>query len=109
MIIFWVHRRLGGVFSELFYLDLLSQNPTDGKVAPSLTVDFLLSLKIKYKEEYEKTKGKAIGTTDSRLLHSLQVAKMSSEVNTFSTFQLQPLTYSYMIFSFLWAYFTWNY
>nr|KAF6425402.1 nebulin related anchoring protein [Molossus molossus] len=35
---------------------------------------------IKYKEEYEKTKGKAMGTTDSRLLHSLQVAKMSSEV-----------------------------
>jgi len=35
---------------------------------------------IKYKEEYEKTKGKAIGTKDSRLLHSLQVAKMSSEV-----------------------------
>lgn len=36
---------------------------------------------IKYREEYEKTKGKAIGTKDSRLLHSLQVAKMSSEVN----------------------------
>uniref|UniRef100_A0A8B9IIG1 Nebulin related anchoring protein n=1 Tax=Anser cygnoides TaxID=8845 RepID=A0A8B9IIG1_ANSCY len=35
---------------------------------------------IKYKEEYEKTKGKAIGTKDSRLLHSLQVAKMSSEI-----------------------------
>lgn len=35
---------------------------------------------IKYKEEYEKTKGKAIGTKDSRLLHSLKVAKMSSEV-----------------------------
>uniref|UniRef100_A0A8C9PGV2 Nebulin-related-anchoring protein n=1 Tax=Spermophilus dauricus TaxID=99837 RepID=A0A8C9PGV2_SPEDA len=35
---------------------------------------------IKYKEEYEKTKGKAMGTTDSKLLHSLQVAKISSEV-----------------------------
>uniref|UniRef100_A0A663MSP8 Nebulin related anchoring protein n=1 Tax=Athene cunicularia TaxID=194338 RepID=A0A663MSP8_ATHCN len=35
--------------------------------------------KIKYKEEYEKTKGKAIGTKDSRLLHSLQVTKLSSE------------------------------
>uniref|UniRef100_A0A8C0WNF1 Nebulin-related-anchoring protein n=1 Tax=Castor canadensis TaxID=51338 RepID=A0A8C0WNF1_CASCN len=35
---------------------------------------------IKYKEEYEKTKGKVMGTTDSKLLHSLQVAKMSSEV-----------------------------
>ncbi|XP_014448892.1 nebulin-related-anchoring protein isoform X2 [Tupaia chinensis] len=39
-----------------------------------------LASNIKYKEEYEKTKGKAMGTTDSRLLHSLQVAKMSSEV-----------------------------
>lgn len=44
-------------------------------------LDFLLPLKIKYKEEYEKTKGRALGTTDSKLLHSLQVAKMSSEVN----------------------------
>ncbi|XP_062958086.1 nebulin-related-anchoring protein isoform X6 [Cynocephalus volans] len=39
-----------------------------------------LASNIKYREEYEKTKGKAMGTTDSRLLHSLQVAKMSSEV-----------------------------
>ncbi|XP_058154351.1 nebulin-related-anchoring protein isoform X3 [Dasypus novemcinctus] len=39
-----------------------------------------LASNIKYKEEYEKTKGRAMGTTDSRLLHSLQVAKMSSEV-----------------------------
>nr|XP_008268750.1 nebulin-related-anchoring protein isoform X2 [Oryctolagus cuniculus] len=39
-----------------------------------------LASNIKYKEEYEKTKGKAMGTADSRLLHSLQVAKMSSEV-----------------------------
>ncbi|VCW84300.1 unnamed protein product [Gulo gulo] len=39
-----------------------------------------LASNIKYKEEYEKTKGKVTGTTDSRLLHSLQVAKMSSEV-----------------------------
>ncbi|XP_008049334.1 nebulin-related-anchoring protein isoform X2 [Carlito syrichta] len=39
-----------------------------------------LASNIKYKEEYEKTKGKATGTADSRLLHSLQVAKMSSEV-----------------------------
>lgn len=41
-------------------------------------------LQIKYKEEYEKTKGKATETKDSRLLHSLKVAKMSSEVNYFS-------------------------
>ncbi|XP_058527607.1 nebulin-related-anchoring protein isoform X4 [Ochotona princeps] len=39
-----------------------------------------LASNIKYKEEYEKTKGRAMGTADSRLLHSLQVAKMSSEV-----------------------------
>ncbi|XP_059029118.1 nebulin-related-anchoring protein isoform X3 [Mustela lutreola] len=39
-----------------------------------------LASNIKYKEEYEKMKGKVMGTTDSRLLHSLQVAKMSSEV-----------------------------
>nr|XP_013797182.1 PREDICTED: nebulin-related-anchoring protein [Apteryx mantelli mantelli] len=39
-----------------------------------------LASEVKYKEEYEKTKGKAIGTNDSRLLHSLQVAKMSSEI-----------------------------
>ncbi|XP_006880228.1 PREDICTED: nebulin-related-anchoring protein [Elephantulus edwardii] len=39
-----------------------------------------LASNIKYKEEYEKTKGRAMGTTDSRILHSLQVAKMSSEV-----------------------------
>ncbi|XP_028629301.1 nebulin-related-anchoring protein [Grammomys surdaster] len=39
-----------------------------------------LASSIKYKEEYEKTKGRALGTHDSKLLHSLQVAKMSSEV-----------------------------
>nr|XP_023402466.1 nebulin-related-anchoring protein isoform X3 [Loxodonta africana] len=39
-----------------------------------------LASNIKYKEEYEKTKGRAMGTADARLLHSLQVAKMSSEV-----------------------------
>uniref|UniRef100_A0A8D1SDZ0 Nebulin-related-anchoring protein n=1 Tax=Sus scrofa TaxID=9823 RepID=A0A8D1SDZ0_PIG len=39
-----------------------------------------LASNIKYKEEYEKAKGKVLGTTDTRLLHSLQVAKMSSEV-----------------------------
>ncbi|XP_021073935.1 nebulin-related-anchoring protein [Mus pahari] len=39
-----------------------------------------LASSVKYKEEYEKTKGRALGATDSKLLHSLQVAKMSSEV-----------------------------
>uniref|UniRef100_A0A8C3LEC5 Nebulin related anchoring protein n=1 Tax=Chrysolophus pictus TaxID=9089 RepID=A0A8C3LEC5_CHRPC len=43
-------------------------------------VDYFIFLQIKYKEEYEKTKGKATETKDSRLLHSLQVAKMSSEI-----------------------------
>lgn len=50
-------------------------------VALMFTLDFLLPLKIKYKEEYEKTKGRVLGTSDSKLLHSLQVAKMSSEVS----------------------------
>lgn len=45
-----------------------------------LTLDCLLPPKVKYKEEYEKMKGRALGATDSKLLHSLQVAKMSSEV-----------------------------
>ncbi|CAO2585902.1 Nebulin-related-anchoring protein [Lemmus lemmus] len=39
-----------------------------------------LASNIKYKEEYEKAKGRALGTTDSKLLHSLQVAKINSEV-----------------------------
>uniref|UniRef100_A0A8C6IJJ5 Nebulin-related-anchoring protein n=1 Tax=Mus spicilegus TaxID=10103 RepID=A0A8C6IJJ5_MUSSI len=39
-----------------------------------------LASSVKYKEEYEKMKGRALGATDSKLLHSLQVAKMSSEV-----------------------------
>ncbi|XP_028336890.1 nebulin-related-anchoring protein isoform X5 [Physeter macrocephalus] len=39
-----------------------------------------LASNIKYKEDYEKAKGKVLGTTDTRLLHSLQVAKMSSEL-----------------------------
>uniref|UniRef100_A0A8C0DYB7 Nebulin-related-anchoring protein n=1 Tax=Balaenoptera musculus TaxID=9771 RepID=A0A8C0DYB7_BALMU len=38
-----------------------------------------LASNMKYKEDYEKQRGKS-GTTDTRLLHSLQVAKMSSEV-----------------------------
>ncbi|XP_054838259.1 nebulin-related-anchoring protein [Eublepharis macularius] len=46
-----------------------------------------LASDIKYKEEYEKTKGKAMATKDSRLLHSLQVAKMSSEVAYKKDFQ----------------------
>uniref|UniRef100_A0A8C0V9Y1 Nebulin related anchoring protein n=1 Tax=Cyanistes caeruleus TaxID=156563 RepID=A0A8C0V9Y1_CYACU len=39
-----------------------------------------LASDIKYKEEYERTKGKTTETKDSRLLHSLKVAKMSSEI-----------------------------
>ncbi|KAM3912515.1 LOW QUALITY PROTEIN: nebulin-related-anchoring protein [Leptodactylus fuscus] len=40
-----------------------------------------LASDIKYREEYEKNKGKAAATSDSRLLHSLQVGKLSSEIN----------------------------
>lgn len=77
-------RKTGRCFCRIILLALVKTRTLDnGKVSFSLTVDFLLSLKIKYKEEYEKSKGKAMGTTDSRLLHSLQVAKMSSEVNSF--------------------------
>lgn len=38
---------------------------------------------IKYKETYMKDKEKAVGynTSDSKTLHSLQVAKMSSDVS----------------------------
>ncbi|XP_045425328.1 nebulin-related-anchoring protein isoform X1 [Lemur catta] len=46
-----------------------------------------LASNIKYKEDYEKTKGKATETADSRLLHSLQVAKMSSEVEYKKAFE----------------------
>lgn len=83
LIFFWVRKGPGRLFSELFPLPCEYQSPWGGTVSLLLTVDFLLSLKIKYKEEYEKMKGKVMGTTDSRLLHSLQVAKMSSEVNSF--------------------------
>uniref|UniRef100_A0A670Y776 Nebulin related anchoring protein n=1 Tax=Pseudonaja textilis TaxID=8673 RepID=A0A670Y776_PSETE len=40
----------------------------------------IFSIKIKYKEDYEKMKGKALSTKDSRLLHSMQVAKINSEI-----------------------------
>ncbi|XP_075698802.1 nebulin-related-anchoring protein [Rhinoderma darwinii] len=40
-----------------------------------------LASDIKYREEYEKNKGKAAATSDSRLLHSLQVGKLNSEIN----------------------------
>lgn len=42
-------------------------------------------LQIKYKETYMKDKEKAVGInmSDSKTLHSLQVAKMSSDVSTF--------------------------
>ncbi|XP_074855235.1 nebulin-related-anchoring protein isoform X4 [Carettochelys insculpta] len=57
-----------------FEMNLDSMSLLTAKASRDLASD------IKYKEEYEKTKGKAIGTKDSRLLHSLQVAKMSSEL-----------------------------
>ncbi|XP_069835866.1 nebulin-related-anchoring protein isoform X2 [Dendropsophus ebraccatus] len=40
-----------------------------------------LASDIKYREEYEKSKGKAAATSDSRLLHSMQVGKLNSEIN----------------------------
>ncbi|TFK09827.1 BTB/POZ domain-containing protein 9-like [Platysternon megacephalum] len=57
-----------------FEINLDSMSLLAAKASRDLASD------IKYKEEYEKTKGKAIGNKDSRLLHSLQVAKMSSEI-----------------------------
>ncbi|XP_039402395.1 nebulin-related-anchoring protein isoform X1 [Mauremys reevesii] len=57
-----------------FEMNLDSMSLLAAKASRDLASD------IKYKEEYEKTKGKAIGNKDSRLLHSLQVAKMSSEI-----------------------------
>uniref|UniRef100_A0A8D2CK82 Nebulin-related-anchoring protein n=1 Tax=Sciurus vulgaris TaxID=55149 RepID=A0A8D2CK82_SCIVU len=72
----WEKTKGKGFEMKLDAMSLLAAKAS-GELASN--VDFL-SLKIKYKEEYEKTKGKAMGTTDSKLLHSLQVAKMSSEV-----------------------------
>ncbi|XP_040217515.1 nebulin-related-anchoring protein [Rana temporaria] len=40
-----------------------------------------LASDIKYKEEYEKGKGKAAANSDSRLLHSMQVGKLNSEIS----------------------------
>ncbi|MEE6486836.1 hypothetical protein FKM82_014715 [Ascaphus truei] len=57
-----------------FEMNLDSMSILAAKASGNLASD------IKYKEEYEKGKGKANATSDSRLLHSLQVAKMSSEI-----------------------------
>uniref|UniRef100_A0A2K5PYC3 Nebulin-related-anchoring protein n=1 Tax=Cebus imitator TaxID=2715852 RepID=A0A2K5PYC3_CEBIM len=73
----WEKTKGRGFEMKLDAMSLLAAKAS-GELASN--VDVLLSLKIKYKEDYEKTKGKATGTADSRLLHSLQVAKMSSEV-----------------------------
>lgn len=43
---------------------------------------FLCLSRLNTKRSMKKQKGKVLGTADSRLLHSLQVAKMSSEVNS---------------------------
>ncbi|KAF6317604.1 nebulin related anchoring protein [Rhinolophus ferrumequinum] len=74
----WEKSKGKGFEMKLDAMSLLAAKAS-GELASNV-VDFLLSLKIKYKEEYEKTKGKVMGTTDTRLLHSLHVAKMSSEV-----------------------------
>uniref|UniRef100_Q86VF7-3 Isoform 3 of Nebulin-related-anchoring protein n=1 Tax=Homo sapiens TaxID=9606 RepID=Q86VF7-3 len=73
----WEKTKGKGFEMKLDAMSLLAAKAS-GELASN--VHLLLSLKIKYKEEYEKTKGKAMGTADSRLLHSLQIAKMSSEV-----------------------------
>uniref|UniRef100_A0A8C0IFZ8 Nebulin related anchoring protein n=1 Tax=Bubo bubo TaxID=30461 RepID=A0A8C0IFZ8_BUBBB len=70
----WEKSKGQGFEMKLDSLPLLA-----AKASRDLASDVLFFSQIKYKEEYEKTKGKAIGTKDSRLLHSLQVAKMSSE------------------------------
>ncbi|XP_078499967.1 nebulin-related-anchoring protein [Lissotriton helveticus] len=57
-----------------FKMNLDSMSILAAKASGNLASD------LKYREAYEKSKGKAMGTSDSRLLHSLQVAKMSSEV-----------------------------
>uniref|UniRef100_A0A8C6BYF7 Nebulin related anchoring protein n=1 Tax=Monodon monoceros TaxID=40151 RepID=A0A8C6BYF7_MONMO len=73
----WKKTKGKGFEMKLDAMSLLAAKAS-GELASN--VDFPLSLKIKYKEDYEKAKGKVLGTTDTRLLHSLQVAKMSSEV-----------------------------
>uniref|UniRef100_A0A8D0EG40 Nebulin related anchoring protein n=1 Tax=Strix occidentalis caurina TaxID=311401 RepID=A0A8D0EG40_STROC len=70
----WEKSKGQGFEMKLDSLPLLA-----AKASRDLASDVLFFSQIKYKEEYEKTKGRAIGTKDSRLLHSLQVAKMSSE------------------------------
>lgn len=47
-----------------------------------------------------------MGTTDTRLLHSLQVAKMSSEVRSFLPSTLYLAVCYFKVFS--WASFTWD-
>lgn len=73
---------MGGLPTRIVLFELVTVRAPSMAVTLLFTLDFLLPLKIKYKEDYEKTKGRALGTTDSKLLHSLQVAKMSSEVNS---------------------------
>uniref|UniRef100_A0A8D1C4Q6 Nebulin-related-anchoring protein n=1 Tax=Sus scrofa TaxID=9823 RepID=A0A8D1C4Q6_PIG len=73
----WEKTKGKGFEMKLDAMSLLAAKAS-GELASN--VDLPFSLKIKYKEEYEKAKGKVLGTTDTRLLHSLQVAKMSSEV-----------------------------
>uniref|UniRef100_A0A8C3YTM2 Nebulin-related-anchoring protein n=1 Tax=Catagonus wagneri TaxID=51154 RepID=A0A8C3YTM2_9CETA len=73
----WEKTKGKGFEMKLDAMSLLAAKAS-GELASNVAL--LFSLKIKYKEEYEKAKGKVLGTTDTRLLHSLQVAKMSSEV-----------------------------
>lgn len=55
------------------------------------TCDLFVSLQIKYKENYEKTKGKLIGvkeaSEDSQMAHSLHVSKMQSDLQYKKAFE----------------------
>ncbi|XP_063819401.1 nebulin-related-anchoring protein [Pseudophryne corroboree] len=59
---------------QAFEMNLDSMSITSAKASGDIASD------IKYREEYERNKGKAAANSDSRLLHSLQVGKLSSEV-----------------------------